>query len=71
MNFGNIDFQFKARYYKLGELNANTKQVWWVLHGYGQLAQFFVSGGMADGTQPHYFQRLAVVIVMALGGAWN
>ena len=43
MNFGNIDFQFKARYYKLGELNANTKQVWWVLHGYGQLAQFFVS----------------------------
>lgn len=43
MNFENIDFQFKARYYKLGELNANTKQVWWVLHGYGQLAQFFVS----------------------------
>lgn len=43
MNFENIDFQFKARYYKLGELNANTQQVWWVLHGYGQLAQFFVS----------------------------
>lgn len=38
----NIAFQFKARYYTLGELNQQTKQVWFVIHGYGQLAQYFV-----------------------------
>ncbi len=37
-----IQFNYKARYYKLGELTADTKQIWWVLHGYGQLAQFFI-----------------------------
>lgn len=37
-----ISFEFKARYYKLGSLNAQTKQVWLVLHGYGQLAQYFI-----------------------------
>jgi len=38
----NIHFQFKARYYQMGEINANTKAVWFVLHGYGQLAQYFI-----------------------------
>jgi hypothetical protein len=37
-----IQFDYQARYYKLGELNADTKQIWWLLHGYGPLAQFFV-----------------------------
>jgi predicted esterase len=37
-----IGFEFKARYYTLGQLNANTKQIWFVLHGYGQLAQYFI-----------------------------
>jgi predicted esterase len=37
-----IEFQFKARYYKSGEITAGTKAVWFVLHGYGQLAQYFV-----------------------------
>ena len=37
-----VEFQFKARYYKSGEINAGTKAVWFVLHGYGQLAQYFV-----------------------------
>lgn len=37
-----IRFEFKARYYKLGELNSKTQQVWFVIHGYGQLAQFFI-----------------------------
>jgi predicted esterase len=41
MNELAINFQFKARYYKLGEINAHTKQVWFALHGYGQLAQYF------------------------------
>lgn len=31
-----------ARYYTLGELNEHTKQVWFVLHGHGQLASSFI-----------------------------
>lgn len=31
-----------ARFYTLGELNENTKHIWFVLHGYGQLAQYFI-----------------------------
>lgn len=38
-----VNFNFKARYFKLGEINESTKAVWFVLHGYGQLAQYFVS----------------------------
>ena len=38
----NINFEFKARYYKLGDITHETKQVWFVLHGYGQLAQYFI-----------------------------
>ncbi|MBD2767784.1 phospholipase [Hymenobacter sp. BT664] len=30
-----------ARYYQLGELSAATKRVWFVCHGYGQLAAYF------------------------------
>ena len=37
-----IKFDFKARYFKLGEINSATQQVWFVLHGYGQLAQYFI-----------------------------
>ncbi|MFZ1808190.1 MAG: alpha/beta hydrolase [Cyclobacteriaceae bacterium] len=37
-----IHFNFEARYYTLGELTKNTKQVWFVIHGYGQLAQYFI-----------------------------
>lgn len=35
-------FNFQARYYKLGEINQHTRAVWFVLHGYGQLAQYFL-----------------------------
>lgn len=38
----NLSFNFKARYFKLGELQASTKKVWFVLHGYGQLAEYFL-----------------------------
>jgi len=31
-----------ARYFTLGSLDTTTRQVWFVLHGYGQLAQFFI-----------------------------
>lgn len=36
-----LEFNFKARYYQLGKMNADTRQVWFVLHGYGQLARYF------------------------------
>ncbi|GGF25769.1 alpha/beta hydrolase [Hymenobacter cavernae] len=31
-----------ARYYQLGELSAATRRVWFVVHGYGQLAAYFI-----------------------------
>lgn len=37
-----LTFTCKARYYKTGDLNARTRQLWFVLHGYGQLAQYFI-----------------------------
>ena len=37
-----ISFSFQARYFKLGEISPNTEQVWFVLHGQGQLASFFI-----------------------------
>lgn len=38
-----LNFNYKARYYTQGELTATTKKIWFVLHGYGQLAKFFIS----------------------------
>ena len=37
-----VAFNFEARYYSIGTLDAKTRQVWIVLHGYGQMAQFFI-----------------------------
>ena len=37
-----IKVQRTARYYTLGELNENTKTIWFVVHGYGQLSQYFI-----------------------------
>jgi predicted esterase len=31
-----------ARYYQLGDLSAATRRVWFVCHGYGQLAAYFI-----------------------------
>ncbi|MCA8830688.1 alpha/beta hydrolase [Hymenobacter pini] len=31
-----------ARYYQLGELSKATRRVWFVVHGYGQLAAYFI-----------------------------
>ncbi len=42
MTENQIEFNFHARYYKLGEINSSTHQIWFVLHGYGQLAQYFI-----------------------------
>ncbi len=32
----------QAKYSTIGNLNSTTKQVWFVLHGYGQLSRFFI-----------------------------
>jgi predicted esterase len=32
-----------ARYVTLGHLNKDTRRIWFVLHGYGQLAEYFIS----------------------------
>lgn len=37
-----LNIPFKARYYTSGELNENTKFIWFVFHGYGQLAEYFI-----------------------------
>ena len=37
-----LNIQFKARYFTSGELNENTKFIWLVFHGYGQLAEYFI-----------------------------
>lgn len=37
-----LTFNFKARYYSSGEITEKTKHVLFVLHGYGQLAQYFI-----------------------------
>jgi predicted esterase len=41
-----------ARYFTLGELSEKTKNVWFVCHGYGQLAEYFIKNFEAinDGT---------------------
>ena len=37
-----LSIEFKCRYFQLGELNKSTKQIWFVLHGQGHLAQYFI-----------------------------
>ena len=37
-----LNIQFKARYFTSGELNDNTRYIWLVFHGYGQLAKYFI-----------------------------
>ncbi len=42
MKESNITVSKTAKYYTLGELSEQTKQIWFVCHGYGQLARFFL-----------------------------
>lgn len=46
-----LTVQRTARYYTLGELNADTRRIWFCLHGFGQLASFFSRkfAGLDDG----------------------
>lgn len=36
-----VAFSFKARYFTRGDRNT-AREIWFVLHGYGQLAEFFI-----------------------------
>jgi predicted esterase len=47
-----ITFSFQGRYFKLGEISAQTTHLWFVLHGYGQLAQYFIRkfNALTEGT---------------------
>lgn len=42
MSEHSITIPFQARYYRSREITPSTKQIWIVLHGYGQLAQYFI-----------------------------
>jgi len=37
-----VKFNFQGRYYSIGAENSTSKEIWFVLHGQGQLAQFFI-----------------------------
>ena len=37
-----ITIAHEARYFQLGDINEETRNVWFVLHGYGQLGQYFL-----------------------------
>jgi predicted esterase len=37
-----INFQYSARYFSLGEPSDQIEQLWFVCHGHGQLAQYFI-----------------------------
>lgn len=38
-----VDFNFRANYFSSGPITKETKEVWFVLHGYGQLAKYFIN----------------------------
>ena len=42
MNKQKIKIERTAHYYSLGEINKETREIWLVCHGYGQLAQYFI-----------------------------
>lgn len=41
-NEHHLSVQRTARYYTLGDFTEQTTDLWFVLHGYGQLAQYFI-----------------------------
>ncbi|MBL0740865.1 alpha/beta hydrolase [Chryseolinea lacunae] len=42
MDQHHVAISYRARYFTLGTLNSQTRQIWFVLHGYGQLAEYFL-----------------------------
>lgn len=50
-----LSVQKTARYYTLGELSERTKFIWFVLHGYGQLAGKFLEQFASLDDGEHFF----------------
>jgi predicted esterase len=42
-----LSFSFSARYFKLAPTSGASREIWFVLHGYGQLAQYFLKNFQA------------------------
>lgn len=42
MSLHHFEIKRTARYATLGNLSARTEQIWFVCHGYGQLAEYFI-----------------------------
>ncbi len=38
-----VKFNFEANYFQSSEINADVKEMWFVLHGYGQLPHYFIN----------------------------
>ena len=49
-----INITQQAKFSTLGELNSNTKHIWFVLHGYGQLSQYFIRKFSVLADHGHY-----------------
>lgn len=54
MNAGYLTVTKTARYFTLGEWHADTKEIWFVLHGYAQLAGEFIQE-FSSLINPHLF----------------
>lgn len=39
---GIIQFSYNARYFKFGRIDDTTVEIWFVFHGYGQMANYFL-----------------------------
>lgn len=49
-----LPITYKARYYTHGELSSKTRQIWFALHGYGQLAKYFIRKFDQLNPESHY-----------------
>jgi predicted esterase len=49
-----IDISFKARYYTWGDLTPDSRTIWFAVHGYGQLAKFFIRKFKELDPQKHF-----------------
>ncbi|MCS6807304.1 MAG: phospholipase [Bacteroidota bacterium] len=72
-----IRVQKTARYYSLGTLSAATREIWFVIHGYGQLAEYFLRHfcTLDNGTRffvaPEALSRFYVKEWTRVGAVWT
>ena len=71
-----ISVRRTARYFTLGTLSPATREIWFVVHGYGQLAEYFIRHfrGLDDGTRyivaPEGLSRFYVKEWTRVGASW-